>query len=125
MSYSIPETTPIKLCPLVDIGIVFNSIQVWANIQGSTDPSSQEFSFSFEDTECWKPLFREGNVKTQKDFNTPFACIQEPALLYYPMPATYFQKRQERVCEPKDFFGFWCSVSVLSSSDRVRFGASI
>ncbi len=43
------------LCPLKDIGCIFNESNVWANIQVNGDPSRIHFNLS--DASAWRPLF--------------------------------------------------------------------
>ncbi|ETO24076.1 hypothetical protein RFI_13084 [Reticulomyxa filosa] len=60
-AFTVPEVKgTTRLCPLNDISLVFNSEQIWVNIQ-STDilPCDEKFSYQLENESKWKPLFND------------------------------------------------------------------
>ena len=119
-AYSVPEQNQaIPLCNMVDISIVYDSQQIYANLQHQVHPSSMLFNWEFENETYWKPLFpknnRNRNIGVGKgggrflkadEFCLP--SLQAPSLEYISCPNEYYAKRQsklEYIIEKQ--FDFW------------------
>jgi len=116
-SYSVPEQNQaIPLCNLVDISIVYNAQQIYANLQHHIHPSSMLFNWEFENSTIWKPLFPTphhdrlrghhggplsmGRRQSGSAFKSETFCaksLQEASLEYISCPAPYYTKRQNKL----------------------------
>jgi len=111
-SYSVPEQNQaIPLCNLVDISIVYDSQQIYANLQHQVHPSSVLFNWEFENKIMWKPLFppqspslniasRQFGAFSHQQFKAEEYCLpslQSPSLEYISCRNEYYAKRQSKL----------------------------
>ena len=68
------------ICQLQSIGCIFNSENVWANIQPYDEPSL--LSYDIENSNHWKPFLTEGNRSKYFVANKPIPTIQVSYLKY-------------------------------------------
>lgn len=64
-----------KQCPLIDIGCILNSRNIYANLQGVTSPHL--LSYDTQDSASWRPFFLESSGEST-EWCTVCACICNP-----------------------------------------------
>ena len=72
------------LCPLVSVGCVVNSTNVWANVQDVEKPV--DVAWALADEKAWRPFFGGRGGFDQPEF---LASVQTPELTYRRTPAEY------------------------------------
>ncbi|KAI9143539.1 hypothetical protein BKA69DRAFT_79855 [Paraphysoderma sedebokerense] len=72
-------------CPLTSIGCVFNSANIYANIQRATGP--HQLDFNLNDPRLWKPF-----LGSQYRLNTPLLSIQTETLKYQAISSTQLRE---------------------------------
>jgi coiled-coil and C2 domain-containing protein 2A len=89
VSYNVSD----PLCPLHEIGCVFDDTNVWANVQHEARPSKMNFDFNYGGD--WRPLYRPGD-RTPMDklmsLKGKLESIQVANLEYLPIPESYTKR---------------------------------
>eukprot|EP00494_Astrolonche_serrata_P032643 UN32912 len=93
--YHFPENTGHPICPLEDIGVIFDYSQIWANVQPAIKPTDPQFSYQLENPNLWRPLFNR--KYPQENYLYPFGSIQKPILNYFSVEPEYYRKRAKKI----------------------------
>ncbi|KAJ3124071.1 Coiled-coil and C2 domain-containing protein 2A [Nowakowskiella sp. JEL0407] len=68
-------------CPMKEVGCIFNSENVWSNIQKNADPA--RLNWDLDNQSCWKPLFTKAFSKPESP------CIQKEQLNFMNFDKNY------------------------------------
>jgi len=95
--YDLNDPIQRQTCPMQSLACVFNSDNIWANIQVESDPTL--ISYELFNPKLWKPFFTPNNFTKEaaiQMYSMKFETIQRP-IKYWEEPFEYYVDRANKI----------------------------